>query len=305
MAKKPFTHLDKIFWPQEGYTKGDVIRYYDRVADVILPYLRHRPMVLNRHPGGIRGASFFQKNVDPRHLPRFVRTVTIRARSTGRNVHYVECNNKATLLYLANLGCIELHPWLSRIGRLNKPDFMVIDLDPHGTPFEKVIAVARVTHKLIAEAGGRCLVKTSGKTGLHVYVPVRGQHDFAEVRSVAKLICRLIHKRVPKLTAFAHRAGRGKIYLDYGRNSIGQTIAAPYSLRAFPRATVSTPLDWSELTTSVRPQRYTLRTIFRRLNGKGDVWESVIRQSTSLDKLERRLRRLLRGPLTKRSARRR
>ena len=109
MAKVSLTHLDKIFWPKEGFTKGDVIRYYDRVADVILPYLRNRPMVLNRHPNGIKGASFFQKNVDPRHLPHFVKTITIRAKSTGRNVHYVVCNNKATLLYLANLGCIAEH----------------------------------------------------------------------------------------------------------------------------------------------------------------------------------------------------
>ena len=293
MVKVSLTHLDKIFWPKEGYTKGDVIRYYDRVADVILPYLRNRPMVLNRHPNGIKGASFFQKNVDPRHLPPFVKTITIRAKSTGRNVHYVVCNNKATLLYLANLGCIELHPWLSRTGRLNKPDYLVIDLDPHGNPFEQVITVARATQKLIAAAGGRSLIKTSGKTGLHIYVPMRGDHAFAEVRSVAKLMCRILSKRLPKLTSFAHRAGRGKIYLDYARNSIGQTIAAPYSLRAYPRATISTPLEWSELTKSVRPQRYTLRTIFRRLNGKGDVWRAAFHQSTSLTKLERNLKRIL------------
>lgn len=293
MAKVSLTHLDKIFWPREGFTKGDVVRYYGRVANVILPYLRNRPMVLNRHPNGIKGASFFQKNVDPRHLPPFVKTVTVPAKSTGRNVHYVVCNNKATLLYLANLGCIELHPWLSRIGRLNKPDYLVIDLDPRGNTFDQVITVARAAHKLIASAGGRSIIKTSGKTGLHIFVPVRGNYEFAQVRSVAKLICRILNKRLPKLTSFAHRAGRGKIYLDYARNSIGQTIAAPYSLRAFPRATVSTPLEWSELTKSVRPQRYTLRTIFRRINGTGDVWQSAMRQSTSLVKLERRLTRIL------------
>jgi bifunctional non-homologous end joining protein LigD len=293
MAKVSLTHLDKVFWPKEGFTKGDVIRYYERVADVILPYLRNRPMVLNRHPNGIKGASFFQKNVDPHHLPPFVKTIVIRAKSTGRNVHYVICNNKATLLYLANLGCIELHPWLSRVGRLNKPDFLVIDLDPKGNPFDQVIAVARTAHKLIESAGGRSLIKTSGKTGLHIYVPVRGNHDFPEVRSVAKLICRILNKRIPKLTSFAHRPGRRKIYLDYGRNSIGQTVAAPYSLRAFPRATISTPLEWRELTKSVRPHRYTLRTIFRRLNGKGDAWQSALRQTTSLTKLERNLMRIL------------
>lgn len=293
MTKLSLTHLNKVFWPKEGFTKGDVIRYYDRVADVILPYLRNRPMVLNRHPNGIKGASFFQKNVDPGHLPAFVKTIAIRAKSTGRKVNYVICNNKATLLYLANLGCIEMHPWLSRIGRLNKPDFLVIDLDPRGNPFDQVITVARTARKLIESAGGRSLIKTSGKTGLHIYVPVRGNYEFEQVRSVAKLICRILNKRLPKLTSFAHRPARGKIYLDYARNSIGQTIVAPYSLRAFPRATVSTPLEWSELMKSVRPQRYTLRTIFRRLNGKGDVWQSAFRQSTSLTKLERNLTRIV------------
>ena len=165
MAKVPFTHLDKVFWPKEGFTKRDVVRYYERVADVILPYLRDRPMVLNRHPDGIKGASFFQKNVDPGHLPPFVKTVSIRAKSTGRKVRYVVCNNKATLLYLANLGCIEMHPWLSRTKRLDKPDFLVIDLDPNGNSFDQVVAVARAAHKLIVAAGGWSSVKTFRENG--------------------------------------------------------------------------------------------------------------------------------------------
>ena len=294
MAKIPFTHLDKVFWPKEGFTKRDVVRYYERVADVILPYLRDRPMVLNRHPDGIRGASFFQKNVDPRHLPPFVKTVSIRAKSTGRNVHYVICNNTATLLYLANLGCIEMHPWLSRTKRLNKPDFLVIDLDPNGNSFDQVVTVARAAHKLIVSAGGWSAVKTSGKTGLHIYVPVRGEHSFAQVRAVAKLICRIVNKRLPELTSYAHRPGRKKIYFDYARNGIGQTVAAPYSLRAYPDATVSAPLEWRELSKSVRPRRYRMRTIFRRLNGKGDVWQGTFRRSVNLTKMEKRLRRILR-----------
>ena len=130
---------------------------------------------------------------------------------------------------------------------------------------------------------------------MHIYVPLRGTYEFRQVRSVAKLICRILNKRLPKLTSFAHGAGRGKIYLDYGRNSIGQTLAAPYSLRASPRATVSTPLEWRELTKSVRPQHYTLRSIFRRINGKGDVWQSAMRKTTSLAKLERNLTRILKN----------
>ncbi len=294
MPRGKFTHADKVFWPREGYTKGDVIRYYERVANVILPYLRGRPMVLNRHPNGIRGPSFYQKNVDPKHLPPFVESVSIRARSTGRNVHYVVCNNKATLLYLANLGCIEMHPWLARTAHLNKPDVLVLDLDPGGSPFSQVIAVARAVRKVIEQAGGHCGVKTSGKTGLHIYVPISAAYDFAEVREVAKTIARIVNKRLPKLTSFARSPAnrRNRVYLDYARNSIGQTLAAPYSLRAYPAATVSTPLTWNELTASVRPQRYNLRTVFRRLNGKGDVWRKELRGKVNLKRLARKLRAL-------------
>jgi len=289
-----FTHLDKIFWPTEHLTKGDVIRYYDRIADVILPYLRNRPMVLNRHPNGIRGKSFFQKNVDPRHLPPFIKTVAVRARSTGQNVHYVVCNNKRTLLYLANLGCIEMHPWNSRTSSIHNPDFMSLDLDPGGNPFGDVVKVARAVRDVIDAAGGRSLVKTSGKTGIHVIVPLRARHDFADVRATAKTIAGLVNRRLPNLTTRRPNAGRRshKIYIDYVRNSIGQTLAAPYSLRAFPAATVSTPLAWHDLSKSTRPSRYTLRTIFRRFNRQGDIWQSAFRHSVNLERLANRLRRM-------------
>ena len=289
-----FTHLDKIFWPKERFTKGDVIRYYERVADAILPYLRNRPMVLNRHPNGIRGASFFQKNVDPKELPPFVKTVSVRARSTGRNVHYVVCNNKRTLLYLANLGCIEMHPWNSRLASIRHPDFLSLDLDPGGNPFSEIVRVARAVRKVIDEAGGHCLVKTSGKTGIHVIVPLRPRYDFAEVRATAKAIARIVNRRLPRLTTRHPNAGRRthRIYIDYVRNSFGQTLAAPYSLRAFPGATVSTPLEWRELSKSMRPSRYSLRTISRRLGRDGDIWHSAFRNRVNLARLAKRLERM-------------
>jgi bifunctional non-homologous end joining protein LigD len=289
-----FTHLDKIFWPKEKITKGDVIRYYERIADVILPYLRHRPMVLARHPNGIKGVSFFQKNVDPKRLPRFVQSMSIRAKSTGRHVHYIVCNNKSTLLYLANLGCIELHPFNSRDRKLQCPDFMVIDLDPGGNPFSDTITVAREVRKVVESVGGTCFVKTSGKRGLHVYLPLSATHDFAEVRAVSRLIVRLVHQRLPRLTSLARSPSnrRHKIYLDYVRNCIGQTVVAPYSLRAYPEATVATPLQWSELTTSLRPQRYTLRTIFRRINRKGDIWKKTFHGAVNLKRLAKALEKL-------------
>lgn len=289
MTKVSLTHLDKVFWPKEGFTKGDVVRYYDRVAEYILPYLRDRPLVLNRYPNGIAGVNFFQKNVDPKHLPSFVKSVPVRAKSTGRIVHYAVCNNKATLLYLANLGCIEFHPWLSRVRALNRPDLMVIDLDPHGCPFEQVVTVAREARRIIAAAGGRSFVKTSGITGLHVCVPLRGSEDFVAVRAVAKSICRAIHRGLPEITSFGHRPKGRRVYLDYARNSIGQTIAAPYSLRAFPGATVSTPLAWDELSKSRRPGQFAMRTVFRRLNSKGDIWRKSFRRGVGVGRLAKRL----------------
>ncbi len=287
MTKVEFSNLDKVFWPKEGYTKGDVIQYYDRMSGIILPYLRDRPMVLVRHPNGIKAGSFFQKNVASIHLPSFVKTVKIRAKSTGRDVHYIVCNNKATLLYLANLGCIEMHPWSSRIQNLHCPNHMVIDLDPGRNPFADVVAVAKETRKVIAAAGGTSLVKTSGKTGIHVYVPLRPIHDFDEVRAVARLVAQTVNRRLPKLTTVNPRlSGRkNKIYLDCARNGFGQTTVAPYSLRAFPKATVSAPLDWRELTGKSSPAHYHLRSMNRRVGMKGDLWEAAMHRPNRLRKL--------------------
>lgn len=307
MPKGRFTNLDKVFWPKEGFTKGDVIRYYDRVAEYILPYLRDRPMVLARHPNGIRSMSFFQKHVGTMHLPPFVKTVSIRAKSTGRNVKYIVCNNKQTLLFLANLGCIEMHPWNARTANVHRPDFLSLDLDPGGNPYNEVVKVARAARKVIEAAGGTCLVKTSGKTGIHVLVPLKASYDFAEVRGVARTLGQLVHRKLPRLTTTKPNAGRrtGKVYLDYVRNSVGQTLAAPYSLRACPGATVSTPLAWNELTQSLRPARFALRTIFRRLNKKGDIWRFAFRRKVSLRPFARRLDRMKEeGSLERRSRKR-
>lgn len=292
MTAVELKNLDKVFWPKEGFTKGDVVRYYERMSSLILPYLRGRPMVLVRHPNGIKGASFFQKNVASIHLPSFVKTVRIRAKSTGRDVHYIVCSNKATLLYLANLGCIELHVWGSRTAKLRCPTYMVIDLDPGGNAFADVAAVARETRKVIAAAGGTSLVKTSGKRGVHVYVPLRPIYDFDEVRSVARLVAELVHRRMPKLTSVSPRlsARRHKVYLDCARNGFGQTTVAPYSLRAFAKATISTPLDWRELTAGCSPARYHVRSMARRVRMKGDLWEAAMRKPNSLRKLEAALR---------------
>ena len=292
-AKGAFTNLDKIFWPKEGYTKGDVIEYYDRVADYILPHLRARPMVLNRTPEGIKGFSFFQKNVNPSTLPPFVKTFPLRAESTGKMVNYVVCDNKETLLYLANLGCIEMHPWNSRSENIHAPDFLAIDLDPGKRDFDDVISVARSLKSIIESAGGKSVVKTSGKTGIHIYVPLAGKYEFPEVRAVAKEIVLKANRELPELTTLERHPSkrRGKIYLDYLRNGLGQTLAAAYSLRAYPGANVSAPLEWSEVKKGLRPEQFTIKTIFRRLNSKGDLWKSLAKQKNNLKEISKKLGR--------------
>jgi len=293
MAKTPFTNLDKVFWPKEGYTKGDVIAYYERIADWILPYLKDRPMVLNRHPNGIKGPSFFQKNVNQVQLPPFVKSVAIRAESTGRDVHYVVCNNKDTLLYLANLGCIEMHPWNSRTKSMHKPDYLVIDLDPGNNSFDEVVVVAQAVRRAIESAGGRSYAKTSGKTGLHVYVPLGARYDFVEGRAAARELAEAVYRELPHLTSLERHPAkrRGKIYLDYLRNSVGQTLAAPFSLRAYAGATVSEPLAWTEVKKGLRPSQFTIETIFRSLRKRSELWEPVLAKGVDLRDMMQRLQR--------------
>jgi bifunctional non-homologous end joining protein LigD len=281
-----FAHLDKIFWPKERYTKGDVIAYYEKIAPYILPHLKDRPQSLNRFPDGVEGEHFYQKDIDPEQLPSYVDSVSLRAKSVGKTVRYMVCNNKDALLYLVNLGCIEINPWASRIGRPEKPDFMTLDLDPSANNgFPDVIAVAQCAHRLLDGLQVKNYCKTSGKTGLHVQIPVGGKYTFTQVRRFAKLLTVRIAAEVPALATTQHRVGkrRGKIYLDYMRNAVGQTTAAPYSLRPWPSATVSTPLEWPEVKEGLRPEQFTIKTIFKRLKAKGDLLKPILDQGVGLD----------------------
>jgi bifunctional non-homologous end joining protein LigD len=281
------THLNKIFWPKERYTKGDVIAYYKKIAPYLLPYLKDRAESLNRFPDGIKGKHFYQKNVDPEQLPRFVKCVSLPAKGARKTVHYVVCNNKDTLLYLANLGCIEINPWASRIRHPNKPDFMTLDLDPSGSgDFDDVVAVAQTAHRILEGMRVKNYCKTSGKAGIHVLVPLGGRYSFAQVRRFAKLLAERIAAETPALATTQHRVSkrRGKIYLDYMRNAAGQTAAAAYSLRPWPGATVSTPLAWPEVRKGLRPGQFTIKTIFNRLKAKGDLLRPMLKQSTDLNR---------------------
>jgi bifunctional non-homologous end joining protein LigD len=283
VEKSHFTNEDKIFWPKEGYTKGDIIAYYEKMADTILPYLKDRPESLHRHPNGIDGKSFFQKDIKMK-VPQYIETHEIWSKSNEADIQYLLCQNKETLLYLANLGCIELNPWNSRIEALDKPDYMIIDLDPGDNTFDELVEVAQVVHEVLEESCEESFVKTSGKTGLHVLVPLGAQYDYETIRNFSHLLVQIVHNRIPKLTSIERSPAKrkNKIYLDYLQNRRGQTIAAPYSLRPAPGATVSTPLEWKEVKKGLDPRKFTIKTIWKRLEKKGDLWKSLPRHKVDL-----------------------
>ena len=280
-----FTHLDKIFFPKHGYTKGDIISYYESIAPYILPYLKDRPLSLLRQPDGITGEAFFQKNME--HLPDWVPSVDIFSDSNQKNLHWVVGGELETLRYIVQLGSIEINPWNSRIQHLDKPDWIVIDLDPEGVTFKDVITVAREVKRVADEWGIKCYPKTSGKTGIHIYMPLGANYTYEQAKNFAHLFVIEVNKRQPKLTSLERMPKKrpNKIYLDFLQNRSGQTLAAPYSLRPHPDACVSTPLHWSEVTPDMKPTDFTIKNTRRRLGHVGDLWKPVTGSGIDIKKV--------------------
>jgi bifunctional non-homologous end joining protein LigD len=278
------TNLEKVYWPDEGYTKGDLIQYYREIAPLILPYLRDRPQSLHRHPNGIAAKSFFQKDVSRQPPPEGVETVVLDSDSSKQKITYVLCQDEASLLYLANLGCIELNPWNSRVGSLDKPDYLVIDLDPEDVPFSKVVEAAVTVRKTLEKVGAECLCKTSGKRGLHVYVPLGARYDYDQAKQFAEIIAHVVHRQLPDSTSVVRSPSQRqhRVYLDFLQNRRAQTLAAPYSVRPYPGATVSTPLKWQEVTKSLDPAKFTTRTMAKRVDKVGDLWEPTLGKGVDL-----------------------
>jgi bifunctional non-homologous end joining protein LigD len=280
-----FTHLDKVFFPKHGYTKADILGYYESVAEYILPYLKDRPLSLLRQPNGITGESFFQKNME--HLPDWVPSVDIFSESNDKDIHWIVGGSLKTLQYIVQLGSIEINPWNSRKGHLDTPDWLVIDLDPEGVSFKDVITVARTVKQVCDEWGVTCLPKTSGKTGIHIYVPLGAKYNYEVAKDFAHLLVLEIHKRQPKLTSVERTPSKrpNKIYLDFLQNRSGQTLAAPYSLRPTPDASVSMPLDWSEIIPSLTPADFTIKNAAKRLKKEGDIWKPVLGKGVDLERI--------------------
>jgi len=285
------TNQQKIYFPGDGITKGDVVKYYDDVAEIILPYLWDRPQSMNRFPNGINAPGFYQKDVDVDKSPAWIKTQSIFSESTKENVDYLLCNNKETLLYMANLGCIEINPWNSRIKKIENPDWLVIDLDPEKIDFIYVVEVANQVKKFLDSLEAECHCKTSGATGLHIYLPLGAKYDYNIVRKFAQVIAQNIHMLLPEITSIERSPKRrqGKVYIDYLQNSRGQTLAAPYSLRPKPGATVSTPLEWKEVNKKLHPSDFTINNILKRIDKKGDLWSPVVGKGINLQKIVKQL----------------
>lgn len=277
------TNPGKVLWPGEGYTKADLIKYYAQVAPYLLPYLYQRPLTVVRYPDGITGHSFYQKNL-PSHAPPWIPTATV----TGKHgtIRYPLCHDRATLVWLANQAAIELHPWHSQLGSPDHPDWVVIDLDPNaGATYEMVIEVAMAIKALLDRLELTGYPKTSGVSGLHIYIPLEQRYSYHQAASFAEQIGKIIAGLLPRVaTNERWIKDRGpRVYIDHLQNLPGKTIVAPYSLRPQPGAPVSMPLRWEEVTTA-RPQDFTLTTALSRLAKTGDLFRPVLTQKQSLDK---------------------
>ena len=286
------TNLNKIFFPEDQISKGDLIEYYRSISHLILPYLKDRPESLNRQPNGIAAPGFYQKDMTG-YIPRWLKTERIFSESSKKSIDYVVCQDQRSLLYIVNLGCIEIHPWFSRIGHLDKPDFLVIDLDPDGNRFAHVIEVAQSIHHLLEEIGVPNYCKTSGATGIHIGVPTQARYDFETVRAFAEQVCRVIAKKFPATTSMDRNPNRrrGRIYLDYMQNRRGQTLAAPFCVRPHPGAPVSMPLKWSELVDPLKPEDYHLKNAARFMQNRQDPWLPVLGPGIDLDQCLRKLQK--------------
>jgi bifunctional non-homologous end joining protein LigD len=264
--KVAFSNLGKVFWPDEGFTKGDLIDFYRAVSPWLLEYLRDRPVVLTRYPDGIAGKSFFQKDA-PSFIPGWVHTERMWSEHAQREIDYFICDHVDTLLYLANLGTIPLHIWSSRIRTLQNPDWCILDLDPKEAPFAHVVEVARAVHDLCEEMGLPSFPKTSGSTGLHVLLPLGGQCTYEQSRSLGELLAHVVCQRLPEIATTVRPVGSrgGRVYVDFLQNGHGRLLAAPFSVRPVPGALVSTPLQWSEVHDRLDPAQFSLRTVPGRI----------------------------------------
>jgi bifunctional non-homologous end joining protein LigD len=285
--KVKVTNVDKVYFPEEGITKGNVVEYYISMADYILPYLKGRPESLLRHPNGIKSQSFFQKDAAD-NVPSFVKNQHVFSESNNKEINYIVCDNLATLVYLNNLGCIEINPWHSTVKNLENPDYLMIDIDPsEKNTFDQVIQVALVVKNIHDKAGAPAICKTSGASGMHIYVPTGKKYSYEQVKDFAYIICMMANDELKDFTTLERnltKRGNKHIYMDYLQNRRGQTIASVYSLRPKPGGTVSTPLLWEEVKKGLSPKQFTIYNTHDRVEKMGDLFKGVLGEGIDLEK---------------------
>ena len=286
------THPDKIYFPKDKVTKKMVAEYYQSIAQYILPYLKDRPESLKRNPGGINEEGFYHKDAGE-NAPDFIQSFAVYSESSKKEIDYIICNDKATLAYLNNLGCIELNPWHSTIKNPDKPDYMIIDIDPsEKNNFDQVIETANAFKKVLDKAGAKCFCKTSGSTGLHIYVPMKNKYDYEEVKNFAHLLCMMVNEMLPDFTTLERnlkKRGNKHIYLDYLQNRSGQTIASVYALRPKDGATVSMPLHWKEVKKGLTPQQFTIFNAKEIIEKRADIFKGVLGAATNIENCLKKL----------------
>lgn len=278
------TNLDKLFWPETGLTKAHLIKYFIDMAPYILPYIYNRPLVMKRYPDGIKGDYFYQKEC-PSYAPQWVETYPVK--HTGKIINYIICNDLPTLIWLANQGCLEIHAWLSRVDDIDYPDLAVFDLDPgEGVPFDEVLKVALLVRDMLGEFGITGFPKTSGSSGMHIFIPLDVKHTFAEVTETMKKLAEIVVRAYPNGVTLERSIAKrkGKVYLDYLQNGRGKTMAFTYSPRPLAGAPVSAPLTWTEVEGNfVRPDSFNIMNIIDRVKEHGDLFAKLPATKNSVD----------------------
>lgn len=294
------THLEKVYWPEDGFTKGDLIKYYIDMSQWIVPYIQDRPLVMSRYPNGITGEFFYHKHLPEDQAPPYIRTARMESKDREGGINYIIGSGMETLVFMANLGAIELHPWFSRIDSLDYPDWAIFDLDPaEGATFEDTVLVAQLIHQLLDQLKVKHIPKTSGATGLHIYVPLEPIYTYDQVQEFVELVGWIVVQVVPEKATIYDRMVKhrnGKVYVDYLQNMKGKTITGVYSVRPHPRAPISTPLYWDEVTSSLRPDQFNLKTIEKRIATVGDLFQEVIQGKQTIDFVVKMLKSEINSP---------
>ena len=283
------TNIDRVLWPRENYTKYHLIKYYLDMAPYLLKYLKNRPVVFQRFPQGVDQPGFYQKNC-PADAPSWIRTFPLASRKGKKITKYILVDNAETLVWLGNQACVEIHPWLSSLDSLEFPDFAVFDLDPmEKSTFSQVMEVSLLIKTLLEKEGIRCYPKTSGATGLQIFVPLNPVYSYEKVRDFVEYFCRRVHQIHPQTTTLERRLDKreGKIYLDYLQNVRGKTINAPYSVRPLEGAPVSMPLWWNEIQENKisSSSDFNIKNVKDRLEITGDMFEQIVTRKQNIHRI--------------------